>query len=217
MSDNNLIKLDNQIILEDKFDLNSDTFNKVMFVYYSALREVMTKLQIIKDEYKIIYNYNLIDHINTRIKSSKSIIDKMERKKLKMTYKEMMENINDIAGIRIICANREDIYKILEIVKKIPNFEILKEKDYVKKPKKSGYSSYHIILNVPVAFSKDVLYIKVEIQIRTIAMDLWSEIEHDVKYKSDQEISKSDKKKLLECAKLIMKLDKKMSSLYQIK
>ncbi len=208
--ENNLIKVENFMDYNHTLKVEEKTFQKLMFIYSIAIRELETKIGILKDEFETFYNYNLIDHIDTRIKTTQSIIQKMKKKNISLTYKDMIENINDIAGIRIICPLKKDIFSIKDIIKNIPNINILKEKDYVTKPKKSGYSSYHIIVEVPVTLSQQNIYVKVEVQIRTIAMDFWSTLEHKMKYKSEEELSKKESKEWINCAKIINKLDNKM-------
>ena len=144
------------------------------------------------------------------MKRTDSIINKMKKKGYELTYKEMIEKINDIAGVRIICQLKDDIFKIRELIEKIPGVVIDKEKDYVTYPKESGYSSYHMIVKVPVVLSNQLIYVKVEIQIRTLAMDFWASLEHKMKYKTDKEITKKNSKDLINCAKIVNKLDNKM-------
>ena len=205
-----LQKIENIMEIEIPIDTKSKEFEKVMFIYKVALKEINTKLEILKDEFKLFYEYDLIDHINTRIKSPESITKKMKDKSLQYTYKEMIKNINDIAGIRAICPIQKDIYSIRNLITKIPGIKVLKEKDYVRNPKKSGYSSYHMILEVPITLSQNLIYVKVEVQIRTLAMDFWASIEHKMKYKPDKEVTKSTSKELVQCAKMVNKLDNKM-------
>ena len=190
--------------------IEDETFQKLMFIYSVAIRELETKIGILKDEFKIFYNYDLIDHIDARVKEPESIKNKMKKREIPFTYKDMIENINDIAGIRVICPLKKDIFSIIELLRKFPGISILKEKDYVTKPKKSGYSSYHLIVEVPVTLSSQNIYVKVEIQIRTIAMDFWATLEHKVKYKPEEQISKQEAKEWVNCAKIINKLDHKM-------
>ena len=210
---NELIKIENFLDYNEKLKVEEKTFDKLMFIYGTAIREIETKINIFKDEFKVFYDYDLIDHINTRIKKPQSIIKKMENRGLELTYKEMIENINDIAGIRIICPLKKDIFSVKELVSKMPGVHILKEKDYITNPKKSGYSSYHIIVEVPVTLSQNLIYVKVEIQIRTIAMVLWSSLEHKMKYKAEGEVDKKISKEWVNCAKVIKKLDNKMALL----
>ena len=158
----------------------------------------------------MFYNYDLIDHINERIKSKESISKKMTKKGIDFTYSKMIENINDIAGVRVICPLKKDIYTIRKLITNLPGIKILKEKDYITNPKKSGYSSYHMILEVPVTLSKNSVYAKVEVQIRTMAMDFWASLEHKMKYKNNKDVSKNVSKELVQCAKIVNKLDNKM-------
>lgn len=205
-----LQKIEKFLEEENQIEINSKEFEKLMFIYKIATKEVENKLEILKDEFKIFYDYDLIDHINTRIKTPESITKKMKSKGLKYTYKEMIKNINDIAGIRVICPLKKNIFTVRNLITNIPGVKILREKDYVSNPKKSGYSSYHIIIEVPIILSKGLVYVKVEIQIRTLAMDFWASIEHKVKYKPEKQITKCNSKQLIQCAKIINKLDNKM-------
>lgn len=211
MRENDLIIIEN--FLENKeqaLDVREEPFDKLMFFYKSALAQLTTQMNIIKDEFKVMYNYDLIDHIDTRIKEPKSIMKKMEKKQYEKTYINLIEKINDIAGMRIVCTIKDDIFFIKDLIKKIPEINVLKEKDYVTNPKESGYSSYHMIVEVPVRLTQKIVYVKCEIQIRTLAMDFWSNFEHKVKYKSEQEISKKMSEELVAYAKIINKFDNKM-------
>lgn len=197
----------------EKLDVKEEPYEKLMFFYRTALKELEVQMNIIKDEFKIMYNYDLIDHINSRIKEPKSIIKKMEKKGYEKTYLNLIEKINDIAGIRIVCNLKDDIFFIRDLIKNISDIRILKEKDYVTTPKENGYSSYHMIVEVPVRLTQNTIYVKCEIQIRTLAMDFWASFEHKVKYKSDQDISKKASKELVSYAKIINKFDNKMMGL----
>ena len=206
-----LVDLKNVLDYNQKVEASNETFQKLMFIYKMAIKEVNTKIEIFKDEFKMFYNYDLVDHVNTRIRAPKSIIQKMTKKECELTYKEMIENINDIAGIRIICPLQKDIYTIKNLLQNVPGIKTIKEKDYIKKPKESGYSAYHIILGIPVMLSHQLIYVKVEIQIRTMAMDFWSSLEHKMKYKpQNDEPTKKQAKEWVSCAKVINKLDEKM-------
>ena len=217
MRENDLIIIEN--FLENKeqaLDVKEEPFDKLMFFYKSALTQLTAQMNIIKDEFKIMYNYDLIDHIDTRIKEPKSIIKKMEKKKYEKTYINLIERINDIAGMRIICTLKDDIFFIKDLIKQMPDIHVIKEKDYVTNPKESGYSSYHIIVEVPVRLSQKIVYVKCEIQIRTLAMDFWASFEHKIKYKTDQDISKKASDELVTCAKMISRFDNKMMRLKNI-
>ena len=205
-----LVDLKNFLDYSETVTEDDDTFQKLMFVYKMAIKELNTKIEIFKEESKLFYDYDLIDHVNTRIKEPDSIIKKMKKKNLELDYKEMINNINDIAGIRVICPLQSDIYTIKNLIQKIPGIETVKEKDYIVNPKESGYTAYHLIVRVPVMLSQELIYVKVEVQIRTMAMDFWSSLEHKMKYKPKEEPTKKQAKEWINCAKTINKLDTKM-------
>lgn len=171
------------IKLNQKIDINSKVFEKIMDIYKNAMVETIEKLQKIQKDYQS--KYDLIKDITYRIKKPESILNKMEKKHYKLTYKQMVQNINDIAGIRIICPLKRDIFLIKELVKNISEISIIKEKDYVTHPKESGYSSFHQIIEVPTNLDGSIVNVKIEIQIRTIAMDFWANLEHKIKYKPE--------------------------------
>ena len=205
-----LVKVENLLEITKDITIEDETFKKLMFIYSTAIKELKTKMEIIQDEFKIFYNYDLIDHIDTRIKEPDSIINKMNNKKCDITYKEMIDKINDVAGIRVICPIKKDIFTLRNLIVKIPGVNVIKEKDYVTHPKESGYSSYHLIVEVPISLSNSNIYVKVEVQIRTLAMDFWASLEHELKYKNNN-ITKAASKKLLKAAKVMKKLDAEMS------
>lgn len=212
--ENELQKIENLVEVDRLIETNSKEFEKIMFIYKVAIKEINTKLEILKDECKLFYNYDLIDHINTRIKSPESITNKMKNKGLQYTYKEMIKNINDIAGIRAICPVQKDIYSIRNLITKIPGIRVLKEKDYVRNPKKSGYASYHMILEVPITLSHNLIYVKTEIQIRTMAMDFWASIEHKLYYKKQTDgFPDSVSEDLGICAEQLHTIDMKMQEI----
>ena len=200
----------------EKLDVKEEPFEKLMFFYKSALKQLELQMNIIKDEFKLIYNYDLIDHIDTRIKEPKSIVKKMEKKKYDKTYLNLIEKINDIAGIRIVCTLKDDIFFIRDLVKQIPDIHILKEKDYVTNPKESGYKSYHMLVSVPIFLSDSVVDTKVEIQIRTIAMDFWASLEHDIHYKADRaKLPAGIDEEMFACAEKIAEIDRQMQDMYR--
>lgn len=209
---NELITMSTLLRKDEKIEKNTKSFEKIMFLYSVASKELQTKLEIIKDEFKLFYDYDLIDHMQTRIKKPDSIVNKMKSRGLDFTYQNMIENINDIAGIRVICPLKKDVFSVRDLVRNTPGVRILKEKDYINNPKKSGYSSYHMILEVPISLSNKHMYVKVEVQIRTMAMDFWASLEHKLKYKPQSEITKASSKELVTCAKMVHKLDNKMMS-----
>lgn len=197
----------------NKIKEDTEEYKRLMLMYNSALKEIETKINIISDEFHTLYQYNPIEHIKTRIKSVDSIINKLKRKGLDVTYTNIINCLNDVAGIRIICSFIPDIYRMVEMFDKSEDIKIIEKRDYIKNPKKSGYSSYHLIVLVPVSFSSGTIDVKVEIQIRTIAMDFWASLEHKIKYKYENEVPKNVSKELIECSKMVNKLDRKMSKL----
>lgn len=205
-----LTRIEGLIDYNQTLKTEEETFQKLMFIYSVAIKELKTKIEILKDEFQIFNHYELIDHIDTRVKEPKSIMDKMKKREIRFTYKDMIENINDIAGIRIVCPLKKDIFLTKELLQKLPGISVIKEKDYITHPKKSGYSSYHLIVEVPITLLQQNIYVKVEIQIRTIAMDFWSTLEHKMKYKPEETISKQESREWVNCAKIINKLDNKM-------
>lgn len=212
---NELLQMEKLMIASDKINSSDETFNKLMFVYNAALKQLETKISILEDEFKLFYGCSVIDHTKTRIKKPESIIKKLESKDLDLTYRSLVENINDVAGMRIICSMKDDIFTVVNILKEIPDINIIAEKDYVTKPKKSGYASYHLVVEIPVPLMKQVIPVKAEIQIRTLAMDFWASLEHDLKYKTNNKISKKVSDELVKCAKIINKMDNQMITINQ--
>lgn len=208
-----LIKIKNFIDYNKKVQKNDKKFEKLMFIYKMATKELETKIDIIKDEFKLFYDYDLIDHINKRIKTPNSIMKKMKDRELECTYKNMVENINDIAGIRVICPLKKDIFSVKNMIQKLPGIKTIKEKDYITNTKKSGYSAYHLVISVPVVLSQSIIYVKVEVQIRTMAMDFWSSLEHKMKYKTNREITKKISREWIAYAKMINKIDNKIMNM----
>lgn len=201
------------IVALDDIKNGTAEFRKIMLMYNSALKEIETKVNILSDEFQTLYKYNPIEHIKTRVKTPESIVKKMERKGLGITYNNLVNYINDVAGIRIICSFIPDIYRMVEMFENSEDLKVIEKKDYIKSPKPTGYSSYHLIVLVPVSFSNGIVDVKVEIQIRTIAMDFWASLEHKIKYKYENEVPKSISKELITCARMINKVDTKMSKL----
>ncbi len=208
-----VLRLDNFLVNSDKINSSDDTYNKLMFVYSAAIKMLETKLEILQDEFKFFYGCSVIDHTKTRIKKPESIIKKLEGRKQELTYQSLVENVNDVAGVRIICPMKDDIYTVAGILKNTPDINVVLEKDYVAKPKKSGYASYHMVVEVPVQVLRQTIPVKVEIQIRTLAMDFWASLEHDIKYKNNNKISKKVSNELVKCAKIINNMDNQMVSI----
>ena len=190
-----------------------DSWNTVMFLYNAALQEVSTKLNILNEEFQHIHRYNPIEHIGTRIKSPESIVKKLKKNGHESSIENMIRYVNDIAGVRLICSFTSDIYKLAKMIASQNDLKVLEIKDYIKNPKESGYKSYHMIVTVPIFLSDHIVETKVEIQIRTIAMDFWASLEHKIYYKFEGNAPAYISKQLRECAKMVSSLDERMLQL----
>ena len=190
-----------------------EEWNRALLLYDAVLKEVCTKLEILNNEFKLAHQYNPIEHITSRIKSADSIARKIRLKKKELTVENIIRYINDVAGIRIICTFTSDIYRIADAITNQNDVTTLKIKDYIANPKPNGYTSYHMIVSVPIFLSNDVIDTKVEIQIRTIAMDFWSSLEHKIYYKFEGKAPEGIREELRECANIISFLDQKMLSI----
>ena len=194
-------------------DVQEKKFQTLMLIYEKAMMQAKKELEEFQASLKELYNYNVINNIESRIKTPDSIIKKMKKKNYDLNYEELIRNINDIAGIRIVCPFKTDIFKIKETIEKKSALEVLEVKDYIKTPKKSGYSGLHIIAQTPVTIGDTVAQVKIELQIRTMAMDFWSTTEHKIKYKAKNKLSKIDSMKMVQYAKIINKLDEKITKI----
>ncbi|MCT4595399.1 MAG: GTP pyrophosphokinase family protein [Anaeromicrobium sp.] len=185
-------------------------WNNLLLLYRFALSEVNTKLSILNEEFQFIHSHNPIEHIKSRVKSTNSIVSKLSRKGHEVTLENARKYIHDIAGIRIICSFTSDIYTIYELIEKQSDVNIIEIKDYIKNPKPNGYQSLHLIVEIPVFLSDRTAPIKVEIQIRTIAMDFWASLEHKIFYKFNKFVPEGITDQLKECADVITHLDYRM-------
>jgi len=190
-----------------------DSWNTVVLLYSSALKEIGTKLEILNDEFQHVHQYNPIEHIKSRLKTPESIVNKLKRRGYEVSIANMVRYVNDIAGVRIICSFTSDIYRIADMMARQNDISVLSIKDYIKNPKDSGYKSFHMIVSVPIFLSYETLDAKVEIQIRTVAMDFWASLEHKINYKYDGTVPEHIKRELSECAEMVSDLDAKMMSL----
>lgn len=190
-----------------------DSWKTVMFLYGSALKEVNTKLEILNDEFQHVHQYNPIEYFKSRVKSPESIVKKLKRYGFESSIENMVTHINDIAGIRIVCSFTSDIYRVAEMIGKQNDLTVVSIKDYIKTPKPSGYKSYHMLVTVPIFMSDKVVDVKVEIQIRTIAMDFWASLEHKIYYKFEGNAPEYISRDLRETSEIISMLDTRMLQL----
>lgn len=191
-------------------DIEIMKLNSEMIKYTSALKVLETQLEIINDTFKYTKSYNPIEHIKTRIKTVDSIKKKLKKKGYRFTLKNIEEHINDIVGVRVICSFEDDVYDLVDIIRKSEILTVVKEKDYIKTPKPTGYRSYHMIVKVPVPLINDNAEIYAEIQIRTLAMDLWASLDHKLNYKSDY-TTKRIANKMYKISNELFKIDEEMS------
>ena len=196
--------------MKNDFQARIEEWKNFLFIYKFALDEINTKLTILNDEFQFVHQHNPIEHVKSRIKSPESIMAKLQRKGLDITTDNVHEHINDIAGVRVTCSFTNDIYRIYNMIKNQDDIRLIDVKDYVEKPKPNGYKSLHLIVEIPVFLSKGTEHVRVEIQIRTIAMDFWASLEHKIYYKFEGEIPGNLSNELKEAADIVHYLDAKM-------
>ena len=189
---------------------------EMYLVYHSAIREIRTKFEILDDEFKIQWQRNPIEYMKARVKSPKSLLDKLARRGFEVSVSSARENLNDIAGIRVVCSFVEDIYTLAEMLIRQDDIQLIQRKDYIQNPKPNGYRSLHLVVEVPVFFSNHCEPTRVEVQIRTIAMDFWASLEHQLRYKGVDNVPPSVSRDLKECADIIAATDQKMQQIHNI-
>ena len=200
----------------NELEKQSHKFLKLMAYYRCAIMEIETKLNVLNEEFSLAHDRNPINSIKTRLKSPVSMQEKLNKKGLKFRVQDIEENLNDVAGIRVICSFVDDVYLIADALLKQDDITLISKKDYIKNPKPNGYRSLHLIVTVPIFLAHEKRIMKVEIQLRTIAMDFWASLEHQLRYKKDNEFTEEMAKELLNCAELSAELDNKMNGLRQI-
>ena len=195
--------------IKEKFE----EFSRLMTYYRCAMMEIETKFNVLNEEYSLAHDRNPISSIKTRLKSFPSISEKLIRKGVDNSIESIEKNLNDIAGVRVICSFPDDVYELADALLKQDDIELIEKKDYIKNPKPNGYRSLHIIVGIPIFLAHEKRIMKVEIQLRTIAMDFWASLEHQLYYKKSTTFTKEMAKELLTCAELSAELDNKMDSL----
>lgn len=188
-------------------------FMMLLMQYRCAIREIETKLNVLNDEFSLQYERNPFESIKSRVKSPVSIVEKMNRKGYELTVENIEDKLNDVAGIRVICSFVEDIYKMAETLTSQDDINVVQIKDYISNPKPNGYRSLHLIVEVPIFLSNEKKYMKVEVQFRTIAMDFWASLEHQLKYKKKIENPEQIAVELKKCADVISEVDIRMQDI----
>ncbi len=191
-------------------------FQKLMAYYRCAMMEIETKFNVLNEEFSLALDRNPINSIKTRLKSVNSMREKLKRKKLDLTVSSVEENLNDVAGVRVVCSFPDDVYMLANALLKQDDITLVEAKDYIKNPKPNGYRSLHLIVEVPIFLAHEKKPMKVEIQLRTIAMDSWASLEHQLRYKKDYKFDERMANELLRCAELSAELDARMDALRDI-
>ena len=190
---------------------------RLMTYYKCAIREIETKFYVLNQEFSLLHDRNPISSVKSRLKSMPSIIEKLQRRNLEVSLSSIEKNLNDVAGIRVICSFVQDVYTITDALLLQDDVTLIERKDYIENPKDNGYRSLHLIVEVPIFLEKEKKKIKVEIQLRTIAMDCWASLEHELRYKKNVDFTEEMKDELLECSRLSLELDTKMDALRQLR
>ena len=199
------------VLCEDPHD-----FLVMQNLYDAAVRQLTLKFNILNSEFNVLYARNPIHHIDGRVKSQSSIVAKLVKKGLPDSIESARENVNDIAGVRVVCSYIDDVYRVAEMFERQTDVEIVKKQDYIKTPNYNGYRSLHLDIKVPVYLSNRTEYVGAEIQIRTIAMDFWASLEHDIRYKVDKtKLPEGINEEMFECAGKIAEIDRQMQDMYQ--
>ncbi len=185
-------------------------------LYDSAVRLLKLKFEVLNNEFKVLYARNPIHHIDSRLKSPESMIAKLRKKGYDVSIESARKNVNDIAGVRVVCNYIDDVYSVAEMLKRQTDLEIVKIQDYIKTPNYNGYRSLHLDIKVPVYLSDRTEYVVAEVQIRTIAMDFWASLEHDIRYKADKsKLPQGINEEMLECSNKIAEIDAQMQDMYK--
>lgn len=191
-------------------------YEKLMAYYRCAIMEIETKFNVLNEEFSLRYDRNPISSIKCRLKTPRSVIEKLDRLGLPFTLENVEQNLHDVAGIRVICSFPNDVYTLAKALLSQDDITLIREKDYIKNPKDNGYRSLHLIVTVPIFLASEKRLMKAEIQLRTIAMDVWASLEHQLKYKKDTPFTKEMENELMYCASLSSELDERMDNLRKI-
>ncbi len=204
-----------QVLEDDETLRQLSGYLQMQHVYNAAIREVTTKLQILDEEFQYRYDHNPIHHMESRLKSPRSIVSKLRRRSEEVSADSARRNLTDIAGIRVVCCYIEDVYRIAELLLHQDDVKLMRKSDYIKNPKPNGYRSLHLVIQIPVFLSDCTEYVPVEVQIRTEGMDYWASLEHQMRYKSTKPVSADLQKQLRECAEALADIDVKMQKIYK--
>lgn len=201
---------------DSPFFAGSRDYLMMLNLYDSAVKQLRLKFEVLNNEFSVTYARNPIRHIESRLKSPESIVAKLKKRGKPLTIASAMENINDIAGVRVVCRYIDDVYAVADMLLRQPDITLVKMQDYIKTPNYNGYRSLHLDLKVPVYFSDRTEYVLAEVQIRTVAMDFWASLEHDIRYKADKsKLPAGINEEMLERSEEIAEIDRKMQDTYK--
>ncbi len=200
--------------IKSEFQRMVDDFFVVQCRYSAAMREVQTKLEILDDEFQMKHKRNPIHHMTSRLKSIQSMMEKLGRKHFAVSMQSAVDNLTDIAGIRVICSYVQDVYTVAHLLARQDDVKLLAVRDYIHRPKKNGYRSLHLIVQIPVYLQEGRMLVPVEVQIRTIAMDFWASLEHDLRYKAEGDVPEDIGNELVKVSADIAALDEKMQTIH---
>lgn len=201
-------------LLPEEFQRLVDEFFTVQCRYQAAIREIQTKLENLDEEFQMKHKRNPIHHMQSRMKSIQSMMEKLGRRNAQRSISSAVENLTDIAGIRVICSYLQDVYTVANLLTSQDDIHVLRVRDYIKHPKENGYRSLHLVVEIPVFLSEGRVMVPVEIQIRTIAMDFWASLEHSLKYKAQGSVPEDISQELIQTASDIAALDQRMQTIH---
>ncbi len=185
-------------------------------LYQAAIKEIRTKLEILDEEFRVKYDHNPIHHIESRLKSVESIVKKLQRRGHEISVDSIVNNLSDVAGVRVICNYKDDVESIAKFLVNQDDITYIEQRDYISNPKENGYRSLHLILAIPIFLYESTELVRVEVQIRTIAMDFWASLEHKLKYKKESPVSNNLYHRLQRCAINLAALDEEMQDIYRV-
>lgn len=195
---------------------NDQEFFQLQHLYKAAIKEIRMRLEVLNDEFRVTYERSPIHHIESRLKTTESIVEKLERKGLPVTVETAKARLNDIGGIRVVCNYIDDVYAVEKMLLRQSDITLVKRQDYIEKPNYNGYRSLHLDVRVPIFLSDRTEYVLVELQIRSVAMDFWASLEHDLRYKADKAtLPQGINEEMLQCADEIAVIDRKMQDMYR--
>lgn len=201
--------------IRELFQTDIKEYFYLMQLYNAAIKEVRTKLEILDEEFSVRYAHNPIHHMEYRLKNPRSILGKLKRKNLPIRVESMTEHLYDIAGVRVICNYIEDVYRVAQLLTSQDDITLVRCRDYIKTPKANGYRSLHLVVSIPIFLAERTAPVPVEVQIRTIAMDFWASLDHQLRYKSEELVPADLKERLRQCAETITALDNEMQAIYK--